>query len=94
MQQAGSSGRGLSSVSAPDSGLVTYYIDGYENYQISEKIKASDFDKAGYDKKAMKSGDYAEGRFHYREDHPHRTEESSLRRSHRSACRMDPGSHM
>lgn len=60
MQQAGSSGRGLSSVSAPDSGLVTYYIDGYENYQISEKIKASDFDKAGYDKKAMKSGDYAE----------------------------------
>lgn len=49
MQQAGSSGRGLSSVSAPDSGLVTYYIDGYENYQISEKIKASDFDKAGYD---------------------------------------------
>ena len=60
LQQAGSSGRGLSSVSAPDSGLVTYYIDGYENYQISEKIKASDFDKAGYDKKAMKSGDYAE----------------------------------
>lgn len=60
MQQAGTSGRGLSPVSAPDSGLVTYYIDGYENYQISEHIKASDFDKAGYDKKAMKSGDYAD----------------------------------
>ena len=60
MQQNGSTGSSLSSVSAPDSGLVTYYIDGYENYQISESIKASDFDKAGYEKKALKSGDFAE----------------------------------
>lgn len=60
MQQTSSTGSSLSSVSAPDSGLVTYYIDGYENYQISESIKASDFDKAGYEKKALKSGDFAE----------------------------------
>lgn len=60
MQQTSSTGISLSSVSAPDSGLVTYYIDGYENYQISESIKASDFDKAGYEKKALKSGDFAE----------------------------------
>ena len=60
MQQTGSTGSSLSSVSAPDSGLVTYYIDGYENYQISESIKASDFDKAGYEKKTLKSGDFAE----------------------------------
>lgn len=60
MQQAGTSGYSLSSINAPDSGLVTYYIDGYEGYQISENIKASDFDKAGYEKKAMKSGDYAD----------------------------------
>lgn len=60
MQQSGTSGNSISAVHAPDSGLVTYYIDGYENYQISENIHASDFDKAGYDKMAMKSGDYAE----------------------------------
>lgn len=50
----------LSTVNAPDSGLVTYYIDGYEDYQISENIKASDFDKAGYNKKSLKSGDYVD----------------------------------
>lgn len=60
MQHSGTSGSSISSINAPDSGLVTYYIDGYENYQISENIKASDFDKAGYDKTAMKSGDFAE----------------------------------
>lgn len=60
MQQAANTGNGLATITAPDSGLVTYYIDGYENYQISDSIKASDFDNAGYDKKAMKSGDMAE----------------------------------
>lgn len=60
MQQAGTVKSGVATVNAPDSGLVTYYIDGYENYEISGAIKASDFDKAGYDKKAMKSGDMAE----------------------------------
>lgn len=60
MQQAGAVKSGVATVNAPDSGLVTYYIDGYENYEISGAIKASDFDKAGYDKKAMKSGDMAE----------------------------------
>lgn len=60
MQQAGAVKSGVATVNAPDSGLVTYYIDGYENYEISDAIKASDFDKAGYDKKAMKSGDMAE----------------------------------
>lgn len=60
MQQAGATGRKLSTITASDSGLVTYYIDGYENYEISEQIQASDFDKAGYEKKAMKSGDYTE----------------------------------
>lgn len=60
MQQASTVKSGVATVNAPDSGLVTYYIDGYENYEISDAIKASDFDKAGYDKKAMKSGDMAE----------------------------------
>lgn len=60
MQQAGTVKSGVATVNASDSGLVTYYIDGYENYEISDAIKASDFDKAGYDKKAMKSGDMAE----------------------------------
>ena len=60
MQQAGTVKSGVATVNAPDSGLVTYYIDGYENYEISGAIKASDFDKAGYDKKAMKSGDMTE----------------------------------
>lgn len=60
MKQSGSSSSGIASISAPDSGLVTYYIDGYENYQISEAMKASDFDKAGYEKKSIKSGEQIE----------------------------------
>lgn len=57
MQQVSTTNNRISSVCAPDSGLVTYYIDGYENYSISDGVKAADFDKAGYEKKSMKSGD-------------------------------------
>ena len=57
MHQVSSANSGISSVSASESGLVTYYIDGYEDYTISDSISAADFDKAGYEKKSMKSGD-------------------------------------
>lgn len=57
MQQVSSASSGISSVSASESGLVTYYIDGYEDFAISDSISAADFDKTGYEKKSMKSGD-------------------------------------
>ncbi|MGN0151510.1 MAG: HlyD family efflux transporter periplasmic adaptor subunit [Wujia sp.] len=59
MQQVkGSDGQGatLSAVTSPYSGLVTYYIDGYENYNISD-IKAEDFDQSTYSKETLKTGD-------------------------------------
>ena len=48
---------GISSVTTPSSGLVTYCVDGYENFRISEQLRKSDFDKTGYEKKNLKSGD-------------------------------------
>ncbi len=57
MQQVNNStSYGLSGINSPYSGLVTYYIDNYENYDIT-KIKASDFDKSKYSKQTLKSGD-------------------------------------
>lgn len=46
----------LSGVKSTYSGIVTYYIDGYENYDIS-KVKASDFDKSKYAKQTLKTGE-------------------------------------
>ena len=46
----------LSGVKSSYSGVVTYYIDGYENFDIS-KIKASDFDKSKYNKQTLKTGE-------------------------------------
>lgn len=57
MQQVGqSTGTSLAAVSSPESGLVTYYIDGYENYNISN-VSKSDFDKSNYKKDTLKTGD-------------------------------------
>lgn len=58
MQQTESSSGGvsLSAIQSPESGLITYYIDGYENYNISS-ISASDFDKSNYKKETLKTGD-------------------------------------
>lgn len=55
-KQADDSGVALTSVSAPESGLVTYYTDGYENYDPS-KISARDFDRSKYTKTTLKSGE-------------------------------------
>lgn len=46
----------MSSVNSPYSGLVTYYTDGYEEYNLST-ISAGDFDKSAYEKQTLKSGD-------------------------------------
>lgn len=56
MQQVSGTSAGLSMVNSPHSGLVTYYIDGYENYNISE-ISKDDFDKSKYNKQTLKTGD-------------------------------------
>ncbi|MBQ9233739.1 MAG: hypothetical protein IJ167_06865, partial [Lachnospiraceae bacterium] len=54
MQQVGQGGQNaLASVSSPESGLVTYYIDGYENYDITG-VKKGDFDKSNYKKETLK----------------------------------------
>ena len=50
------SGLSLSAMTSPETGLVTYYIDGYEKFDISS-VKASDFDKSNYKKETLKSGD-------------------------------------
>lgn len=57
MQQLLSSPNGITSITAPESGIVTYYTDGYENYNISEDICIEDFDKSKYEKTTLKSGD-------------------------------------
>ncbi len=46
----------LSAVSAPNSGLVTYYTDGFENFDINS-VSAKDFDKSEYNKQTLKTGD-------------------------------------
>ncbi len=57
MQQITDSGyANLSGVKSSYSGIVTYYIDGYEGYDIS-KVKASDFDKSKYSKQTLKTGE-------------------------------------
>ncbi len=46
----------LSTITSPYSGLVTYYIDGYENFNINT-VKKDDFDKSKYSKETIKTGD-------------------------------------
>lgn len=46
----------LSAVTSPYSGLVTYYMDGYEDYNIAD-VKQEDFDQSAYVKNTLKTGD-------------------------------------
>lgn len=50
----------LSGIKSSCSGIVTYYIDGYEDYDVS-KVKASDFDKSKYQKQTLKTGEIVSG---------------------------------
>jgi hypothetical protein len=43
-------------VSTTEAGIVTYYQDGYENFDVTN-FKASDVDKSSYEKKTLKTGD-------------------------------------
>lgn len=57
MQQVGqNTGASLAAISSPESGLVTYYIDGYESFNI-ENVNKEDFDKSDYKKETLKTGD-------------------------------------
>lgn len=58
MQQVnqGSDGAMLTAITAPESGIVTYYTDGYETYDIANVTMAA-FDKSKYSKKTLKTGD-------------------------------------
>jgi hypothetical protein len=58
MQELISSGdsSSISTVNSPESGLVTYYVDGYENLSV-DNISAAMFDKSGYMKETLKTGD-------------------------------------
>jgi hypothetical protein len=46
----------ISMLNSPKSGLVTYYVDGYENLSV-DNISADMFDKSGYMKETLKTGD-------------------------------------
>lgn len=65
MQQVnqGSGGNAmLTAIAAPQSGIVTYYTDGYENFNIAN-VTMADFDKSKYSKETLKTGDIiSEGR--------------------------------
>lgn len=59
MQQISGSGgqaAAMSAIISPYSGLVTYYIDGYEDYNIAD-VKREDFDQSAYEKQTLKTGD-------------------------------------
>lgn len=58
MQQVnqGSDGAMLTAITAPESGIVTYYTDGYETFDIANVTMAA-FDKSKYSKKTLKTGD-------------------------------------
>jgi hypothetical protein len=43
-------------VATKEAGIVTYYQDGYENFDVTN-FKASDVDKSSYEKKTLKTGD-------------------------------------
>lgn len=56
MQQVSETGIGMATINSPYSGLVTYYIDGYEEFNIAD-INADDFDQSKYVKQTLKTGD-------------------------------------
>ncbi len=58
MQQVNESGTVSSgnAVTTPYSGIVTYYVDGFETYD-SSTISAADFDQSKYNKETLKTGD-------------------------------------
>ncbi|MBD5097909.1 MAG: hypothetical protein HDT40_13120, partial [Lachnospiraceae bacterium] len=58
MQQVNqdSSGAMLVAITAPESGIVTYYTDGYETFNIDD-VSMADFDKSKYSKETLKTGD-------------------------------------
>lgn len=58
MQQTGgaSAVSGLSAISSPDSGVITYYTDGFEDYKL-EDISKDAFNRSSYKKQTLKSGD-------------------------------------
>lgn len=43
-------------VNTAEAGIITYYEDGYENFNV-DKFKASDIDKGSYKKKTLKTGE-------------------------------------
>lgn len=43
-------------VNTTEAGIVTYYQDGYENFDV-KNFKASDVDKSSYEKKTLKTGE-------------------------------------
>ena len=55
-EEAKSQGVTLGVVNAPESGIIAYYSDGYENFDASN-INMSIFDKSKYKKKNFVSGD-------------------------------------
>jgi len=56
MQQVDVSNISSNAITTPYSGLVTYYVDGFENYDISH-ISQVDFDQSKYKKQTLKTGD-------------------------------------
>ncbi len=58
MQQAnqGSGSAMLTAITAPESGIVTYYTDGFETFNIAN-VTMADFDKSKYSKETLKTGD-------------------------------------
>ena len=46
----------LTGIYSPYSGLVTYYIDGFENHTVAD-INQDSFDKSKYSKQTLKTGD-------------------------------------
>jgi hypothetical protein len=46
----------LENINAPESGIIAYYVDGYENYTI-DTITSAAFNKNEYKKTSLKTGD-------------------------------------
>jgi len=46
-------------MNSPESGIITYYLDGFEK-KVPETLKEEDFDQSKYEKKILKAGDIVE----------------------------------
>lgn len=53
---SGSVGASFTQITAPESGMVTYYQDGYENKTPAD-ITAADFDMGKYERQSLKTGE-------------------------------------